>query len=411
MIQPGPQHLYVAALSCMLGACGASLAPSPSADDGGASVDAPAPLADAPSAEVEPRAQPDVAPAARDVATDAPTRCELAGAWSGWWSYREPGRGETRSPLKMRFTGEVTGTGERPAGAITRGSLSPDGTLRFTVGESGSSVGFGFQGSLVSCDAMSGSYATHSYGGRFELARERCEAPTQELILDGRGWSGDLSHATVAMIAECQRDAPSAYEAYTLRVARRGYVAVWLEGEAPSPSGLAVSLRAGCDAPSLTCAAPGTSIRALLEPGEHRVVVSSAVTRSAPYTLRAASIEEGPESRCETAPEVMPRGPVTLRGRRSLGADGRCGATSDAVYARVLVPRGTRMAVTAWGENLTLGAREGCDEFCSAQGVAQRNGSVTLTLEGAVDRDREVTLSVGVPGVGDALLVADPVVD
>ncbi|MEZ4393792.1 MAG: hypothetical protein R3A48_22195 [Polyangiales bacterium] len=412
MVHDAGSSLRLAALSLLLTACGASLARPPSGD-GGTPTDAPSPPPDAPDASSPPPDAPDApdAPSPPPDAPDAPARCELAGRWSGWWSYGEPGHGESRSAIRMRFTGAVTGVGERPSGALTRGSLSRSGEVRFTVGESGSSVGFAFNGSLTGCDAMSGSYATHSFGGRFGLYRERCEAPTRSLTLDGRGGSGDLDGAPVAMISECQREVPSASEAYTLRVARRGYVAVWLEGEAPSPSGLAVSLRASCDAPSVTCAPPGTSIRALLEPGDHRVVVSAATPQGARYTLRAASVEEGPESRCETAPEVRPRVPVTLRGGRSLGADSYCGAVSDAVYARVIVPRGTRMTVTAWGEGLTLGAREGCAEFCDARGVGLRDGSTAITLDGAPDRDRELTLSVGVPRGGDALLVAEPVVE
>lgn len=406
----------LSSLSLALSACGAAVAPPAARDDAGAADVTPA-TDDRPGA-----ARPDLgASGAVDAATpeadvvsepvDAGRACTLEGSWAGWWSYREAGHGETRTRMGIRFTGDVRGEGINPSGAVSRGSRGRDGSVGFTVGESGGSVGFGFHGQLDNaCDTINGSYATHSFGGSFALHRVRCAAPTQELALDGRGISGDLTNSPLAMLAECERTAPSLFEAYTLRVARRAHVALRLVGEGETPAGLAVSIRSGCDAPSLSCAAPGSVIREQLEPGSYRVVVSARVTRTAPFTLRAETIAEGPESRCEGAPYFDEASVARVDTRRSLGADSLCGAMPDSVFARIRVAEGRGVVVTArsaTGVAVRTFAREGCGEACSNYGVTQRDGSATLTLPAG--GAREVVIGVSAPErAGEVTLSAAP---
>lgn len=237
------------------------------------------------------------APVTRGVA-DAPTApaCPpLEGTWVGWWSYTESGRGESRSNIELRFGGAgVTGQGIRPRGDIVDGARGPNRALRFTVRESPHDIGFAFSGTLAEgCSLIRGTYATHFYGGRFEVQRRVCSPPTRELALDGEVIEDNLTNAPIAVIPDCDRRESVLHHVFTLRVPRATTVALSVESADPSAQGVRLSLSADCASPEAACVEANTELRRALDAGTYRVVVSTRITRWIPYRLRAVTVPAG----------------------------------------------------------------------------------------------------------------------
>lgn len=286
-----------------LAACGASVSTPAAPADAAADPDVTAPPDVSPTDDVPVPAR-DVPTVTRDVPTvtrdvpsisdaPAPSSCALAGTWTGWWSWTESGQPEMRAPISMAFEGPgVAGRGLRPGGAIQMGSLSPARDIAFWVRSNPEDVGFAFRGSVTAdCDAMSGRYASHFYGGDFALTRQVCPAADRTLALDGAPVEDNLTNAPIANIADCGRGTPVQHHAYAIRLHRPGTVEVSLEGLDASGRDLGVSLRADCDAPETDCAGPGTTLRRALPAGVYRVVVSTTINRWIPYRLRATLAE------------------------------------------------------------------------------------------------------------------------
>lgn len=293
--------------AAFLAACGASVTNPAGSADAGASPD----VLSAPDVPAAPdvssnndvpsnndvRSNDDVPTVPRDAPTitdvpPEPARCALAGPWTGWWSWTEGSQPVMRSRISMVF-GErgVSGRSMIPSGSIDMGSLGADREVRFWVRSNPEDVGFAFTGALSEdCSYITGRYATHSYGGSFELVRQVCPPPTRALAL-GATVEDNLTNAPIANIADCGRGDPVQHHVYSLTVPRAGTVALALDALDASGRNLGVSLRADCDAPETECPGPGTTLRRAVPAGTYRVVVSTTINRWIPYRLRA-TLEE-----------------------------------------------------------------------------------------------------------------------